>query len=162
MGSLHSSPLDNVTREVVLFCTERNISFIPYHIPGKCNVLADQGFRMEPLGTEWMLDAGVFDSLCHLFSPFLQVDLFATRVTARLPRYVSVCKDSEAFWVDALAPSFNWNRFSSIYAFPPTILLPDIISRVVGYRGTMMPTAPLDLSAVGSDSGPRGSKSLKK
>ena len=81
-------------------------------------------------------------------SPFPQVDLFATRVTARLPCYVSVCEDSEAIQVDALAHTFNWNRFSSIYAFPPTILLLDIISRVVGYRGTMMLIAPLDLSAV--------------
>ena len=81
-------------------------------------------------------------------SPFPQVELFATRVIARLPCYVSVCEDSEAIQVDALAHTFNWNRFSSIYAFPPTILLPDIISRVVGYRGTMMLIAPLDLSAV--------------
>ena len=148
MGSLHSPPLDDVTREVVLFCAERNIFFIPYHIPGKRNVLADQGSRREHLGMEWMVDAGVFDSLCHRLSPFPQIDLFATRVTARLPCYVSVCKDSEVFWVNALVPSFSWNRFSSIYAFPPTILLPDIIRRVVGYRGTMMLIAPLDLSAV--------------
>ena len=58
------------------------------------------------------------------------------------------CARTQSIQVDALAHTFDWNRFSSIYAFPPTILLPDIISRVVGYRGTMMLIAPLDLSAV--------------
>ena len=152
MGSLHSPPLDEVTREVVVFCAERNISFIPYHIPGWRNVLADQGSRMEPLATEWMLDAGVFDSLCDRLSPFPQVDMFATRVTARLPCYVSVCQYPEAFHVNALAHDFNWNCFTSIYAFPPPFLLPRIIDRVVGFRGSMLLIAPLNLTEVWSSS----------
>ena len=43
MGSLHPPPLDKVTKDVVFFCKDRNISFIPYHIPGNRNILADQG-----------------------------------------------------------------------------------------------------------------------
>ena len=43
MGFLHSPPLDKVTRELILFCHQRNISFVPFHISGKINVLADQG-----------------------------------------------------------------------------------------------------------------------
>ena len=88
MGSLHSPPLDKVTREVVLFGLQRNISFVPFHIPGNRNILADQGSSLEPLGPEWMFDPDLFAALCQRILPFPQVDLFATRVTARLPCYI--------------------------------------------------------------------------
>ena len=156
MGSLHSLPLDKVTRDVVFFFKDRNISFIPYHIPGNRNILADQGSRMEPLGTEWMLDPDIFESLCNRILPFPQVDMFATRVTARLPCYISACKDPEAFWDDALALSFNWNHFQSIYAFPPPVILPDICDRICSYRGSMLLIARLALSSVWIAKAPDG------
>ena len=52
MGSLHSPPLDRVIQDLILFCHQRNISFVPVYIPGKLNVLADQGSCLEPLATE--------------------------------------------------------------------------------------------------------------
>ena len=64
MGSLHSPPLDKVTRDLILFCHQRNISFVPAHIPGIQNVLAEQGSRLEPLSTEWMLDSELLESIC--------------------------------------------------------------------------------------------------
>jgi len=148
MGSLHSPPLDEVTRAVVLFCRDWNISFIPYHIPGNRNILADQGSRMEPLGTEWMLDPDIFESLINRITPFPQVDLFATRVTARLPCYISAGIDPEAFSENALALSLNWNQFQSIYAFPPPAMLPDIIGRISNFRGSMLLIAPFALTSV--------------
>ena len=148
MGSLHSPPLDEVTRAVVLFCRDWNISFIPYHIPGNRNILADQGSRMEPLGTEWMLDPDIFESLFNRVTPFPQVDLFATRVTARLPCYISAGIDPEAFSENALALSLNWNQFQSIYAFPPPAMLPDIIGRICNFRGSMLLIAPFALTCL--------------
>ena len=100
LGSLHSPPLDRVTRQLILFCHQRNISFVPVHIQGKMNVLADQGSRLEPLATEWMLDPDLFGSICQRIFPFPQVDLFASRATARLSYYISPCADPEAYRVD--------------------------------------------------------------
>ena len=147
MCSLQSPPLDKVTRELILFCHQRNISFVPFHIPGKMNVLADQGSRLEPLATEWMLDPELFESLCQRILPFPQVDLFATRVTARLPCYISPCRDPEAFRVDALSNSFNWNHIQSIYAFPPPVL-PRLVGRIYNFEGSVILIAPLALSTI--------------
>ena len=148
MGSHHSPPLDSVTRDLISFCHLRNISFVPAHIQGSLNVLADQGSRQVPLATEWMLDPDFFESICLRISPFPQVDLFATRVTARLPYYISPCKDPEAFRVDALGPSFNSNYFQSIYAFPPPVFMPRLVGRICNFEGTMNLIAPLALSTI--------------
>ena len=59
---------------------------MPVLLPGKMIVLADQGSRLEPLATEWMLVPDFFDSICQRISPFSQVDLLSSRVSARLPR----------------------------------------------------------------------------
>ena len=107
MSSLNSPPLDKVTRQLILFCHRRNISFVPVHIQGSLNVLADQGSRQGPLATKWMLDPDLYESICQKNFPFPQVDLFASRATARLSRYVSPCPDPEAYRRDALDSSFN-------------------------------------------------------
>ena len=148
MGSLHSPLLDRVTRELILFCHLRNISFVPVHIQGSLNVLADQGSRQVPLATERMLDPDLFESICLRIFPFPKVDLFSTRTTARLSRYISPCPDPEAYRMDALDLSFNWNHFQSIYAFPPPVIMPKLAGRFRTFRGSMILIAPFVLSAV--------------
>ena len=148
MGSLQSPPMDRVTRQLILFCHQRNISFVPVHIQGKMNVLADQGSRLEPLATEWMLDPDLFGSICQRIFPFPQVDLFASRATARLSYYISPCADPEAYRVDALDRSFNWNHFKSIYAFLPPASMPRLAGRFRSFKGSMVLIAPLALSSV--------------
>ena len=120
---------------------------MPVHIPGSRIVLADQGSRQVLLSTEWMLDPDLFESICQKFFPFPQIDLFATRATARLSCYVSPCPDQEALHEDALDPFFNWNRFQSIYAFPPPALLPMLVGRLRSFKGSMVLIAPLNLTA---------------
>ena len=147
MGSLHSPPLDAVTRDLILFCHRRNISFVPVHIPGKLNVVADQGSRQGPISTEWMLDPESFESICQEFPFFPTVDLFATRATSRLTCYVSPCPDPQAFHQDALDPFLDWNQFPLIYAFPPPGLMPFLFKRIVRFRGAMLLIVPLNLNS---------------
>ena len=71
------------------------------------NILAVQGSRLEPLATEVMHDPDLFEPICRRIFPFPQVDLFATRATARLSRYISPYPDPEAYRVDAMDLSFN-------------------------------------------------------
>ena len=97
--------------------------------------------------TVWMLDLGLFESICQKVFPFPQVDLFATRATARLALYISPDPDPEAFLRDALDPSFNWNLFQSIYAFPPPMIMDQLAGRFDAFLGTMILIAPLILSA---------------
>ena len=145
-SSLHSPRLNAVTRDLILFCHRKNISFVPVHIHGVLNVLADQGSRHLPVSTEWMLDPVSFESICREFSFTPQVDLFATRATCRFACYVSPCPDQEAFHQDALDPSFNWNQFQVIYAFPPPNLMPLIIPKILAFKGAMLLIAPLKLT----------------
>ena len=147
MGPFHSPPLDAATWVLILFCHRQNISFVPVHIPGKLNVVADQGSRQGPISTEWMLDPESFESICQEFPFFPTVDLFATRATSRLTCYVSPCPDPQAFHQDALDPFLDWNQFHSIYAFPPPGFMPFLIQRIVRFRGAMLLIAPLNLNS---------------
>ena len=135
------------TRDMILFCLQKEISFVPVHIPGSRNVLADQGSRQVPLSTEWMLDPDLFESICQKVFPFPQIDLFATRATARLSCYISPCPDPDAYRMDALDPSFDWNLFQSIYAFPPPVIMPRLVGKFRRFRGSMILIAPLVLAA---------------
>ena len=120
MGPFHSPPLDAATWVWILFCHRQNISFVPVHIPGKLNVVADQGSRQGPTSTEWMLDPWSFESICQEFPIFPTVVLFCMRATSRLSCFVSPCPDPQAFYQDALDPFFGLKFFS--LQFMPSLL----------------------------------------
>ena len=147
MGSRHSTLLNDITRAFLLFCIDRSISFVPVHISGCLNVLADQASRRGPISTEWCLDPDTFEWIFRRCPISPEVDLFATRANSRCHRYVSPCPDPRAFHVNALLLSFNWNQFRYIYAFPPPALMEKIIDRICHFKGTMVLIAPMVRSA---------------
>ena len=99
-GTLRSASLNVLTSTILEFCREKGITLIPRHLQGVMNVLADQGSRLKPVATEWMLDQKTFASILAKF-PGLQVDLFATRFNNRLPTFVSPYPDEDAAGCDA-------------------------------------------------------------
>ena len=141
MGSLHSESLNDLLRAFLLLCQEYSITFVPVHISGSLNVLADQGSRNTPISTEWSLDPESFDWIFHQFPFSPQVDLFATRENFQFFPYVSPCPDPDAFFINAL--DLDWNRFQCIYAFPPPVLMDRIIDQICSFQGTMLLIAPL-------------------
>ena len=62
-----------------------------------------------------------------------QVDLFATRYSHKLPKFVSPVPDPQAWQVDAL--SINWEELDA-YAFPPVSLLCKLVTKILdqGFR----------------------------
>ena len=56
MGGTHSRDCNHITRETILWCKERGISFTITHLPGKLNVEADKASREIHDDTEWSLD----------------------------------------------------------------------------------------------------------
>ena len=142
MGSLHSAEISATIRHLLLLCQERNIIFVPVHISGCLNVLADQASRSGPIQTEWCLDPDTFDWIFQECPCSPQVDLFATRANFRFARYVSPCPDPGAFAQDALKEEFDWNQFQCIYAFPPPSMMPHIIDKICSFKGTMVLIAP--------------------
>ena len=97
-----------------------------YFIPGKENVIADAESR-KIRQTEWKLNVNVFNRLQEIRGPFL-LDLFASRISHQLPKYISWLPDPKAWKIDAF--SIDWN-LEGIYCFPPFCLISRILHRVM-------------------------------
>ncbi|XP_060064749.1 uncharacterized protein LOC132545098 [Ylistrum balloti] len=68
--------LNELAKEIWLWCTERNIFISACHIPGVLNVDADYLSRSMQSSGEWSLHPLIFDRICgHFFNP--DVDLFS-------------------------------------------------------------------------------------
>ena len=57
----------------------------------------------------WVLNRAVFRPIYRMFSSPLELDLFASALNFRLPKYCSRCPDALAWNIDAL--SFPWRVF---------------------------------------------------
>ena len=96
------------------------------HVPGRLNIVADQlSRRGQFLQTEWQLHQEAVDLLFHKWGT-PNVDLFATRLNARLPVFVSPVQDPMAWETDAL--SISWENVDG-YAFPPYRILPQVLHK---------------------------------
>ena len=96
------------------------------HLPGKLNTMADQESRLKGDSSEWMLDSVVFRQIMEALGP-CQVDLFASRLSAQLPRYMSWRPDPGSIATDALRQS--WKEIKR-FAFPPFSLIGRCLSKV--------------------------------
>ena len=67
----------------------------------------------------------VFKQICHEW--FTHVDLFATHLNRKVPLYVSLVPDQNAWDIDAL--NINWSGLTA-YAYPPTALLHRVIQKI--------------------------------
>jgi hypothetical protein len=101
-GGTRSPPCLSVTMEIWKFCIAHGIWLSAEHVPGAENVQADflsryiitcvkfsskLGCRSLKDHAEWMLSATVMSSIIAKFHP--TVDLFASTLNHRLPRYVT-------------------------------------------------------------------------
>lgn len=106
------------------------------HVPGKLNTIADRESREFHNTSEWKIDP-------QIISPFLkgcEIDLFASRLTAQLPRYASWRPDPEASHMDAL--TMDWAPLKG-YAFLPFNLIPAVLSKVAQDKADIILVAPL-------------------
>jgi hypothetical protein len=69
------------------------------HIPGHVNVVAHRESRYSNIDTQWKLDGWIFERLCGWFG-VPDIDLFASRINALLPTYVSWKPDPGAKYID--------------------------------------------------------------
>jgi len=138
-GSTRSIPLWSWTLSIARFLDSMNWTLSAVHIKGELNALADSLSRSQPVPAEWMLDTQSFRWVISLGSA-PQVDLMATSLNHRLPLYVSPFLDHQAVAVDAM--SINWNRWNSIYIFPPVKALPMVLSYLPHFKGRVTLIAP--------------------
>ncbi len=96
MGTSHSNDCNSLGKEIWEWCIRRNIWISAAHIPGIANTEADFESHASSLNTEWSLnDACLTQALSQInFDP--EVDLFASRLNAKFPSYVSFRPDPGA------------------------------------------------------------------
>lgn len=111
-GGTHSVPLMSLALEIWTWCLQRNVLISAQHVPGKENTIADLESRTFLDSTDWQLDPTVISA----FLTNCNTDLFASRLTAQLPQYVSWRPDPGAFHIDAL--TLHWKSLMG-YASPP-------------------------------------------
>ncbi|MEL7079268.1 MAG: reverse transcriptase domain-containing protein [Cyanobacteria bacterium J06582_2] len=126
-GGLKSLSLWEIAKDLLLWAERRNIVLRPSFVPGDRNVLADSlSRRGQVLKKEWILDQSVCQRIWALWGhPYW--DLFATKDTCRIPRYVSPVIDPLAAGIDAML--MNWSHKLN-YAFPPFNLIPQILKKL--------------------------------
>ena len=132
--------LHELTMELFAWADERNIYLSAAHIPGVDNVVADAESRVRNMDTEWMLTKSVFARLNDLWGPF-DVDLFASRINAQLPVYVSWRPDPHSCAVDAM--TLNWSDYDIVYLFPPFSMLCRVLRKISEEQVTAVLIAPI-------------------
>jgi len=126
-GGTRSLALYTEARFLLLWCQDHRVHLTPHFFPKHLNVLADlQSRPHQVLSSEWTLQRSVFSRLLTRF-PDMEVDLFATRLNNRLPRFVSPFPDPLA--VDSDALTMSWDGLQA-YAFPPLAILPEVLHKV--------------------------------
>ena len=109
-----------------MWAIEKNIWITAAHIPGIYNVEADEESRVFREDRQWALNPTFFEKLCkRFFTPDL--DLFATRINTKLPRFHSWLPDPEAEVIDTF--SVSWGG-STVYAFPPFCLIGRVLQKI--------------------------------
>ena len=116
---------NRLTRNLWLWCIERNLWFTAAHIPGKLNVIADTESRKTYPDIEWKLDPLVFKKISSFWGK-PSIDLFASRLNFHLRPFVSWKPDPDAFAIDAF--SITW-KDQTFYAFPPFAVINRVLQK---------------------------------
>ena len=138
-GGTRSLSLCTQTLRLFELSTSLGVTLQVCFIAGKRNVLADQLSRKGQIQqSEWMLAPNVFRLILKRY-PALELDLFATRWTHQLPKFVSPFPDDLAWATDAL--SISWDGITA-YAFPPTTLIAQVLDKVQSSEVVLCLVAP--------------------
>ncbi|XP_042315084.1 uncharacterized protein LOC121926295 [Sceloporus undulatus] len=113
--------------QLLLTWSETNLlSLRAEHLQGQLNSKADWLSRTDIDQGEWSLHPEVFQTIVEIFGPPI-MDLFASPINAKTPRFISRFKTQGAEDFDAL--TCRWPE-GLLYAFPPVALLTKLLSKV--------------------------------
>ena len=127
-GGTVSPKLSQLTKDLWLWCMERNILLHAQHLPGILNTIADEESRTWSDRSEWKLSPILFQEINRLLGP-LSTDLFASRLSSQLPVFVRWKPDPLAVATDAFTQ--DWNSLpGKLYANPPWGLIGRVLSLV--------------------------------
>ena len=116
LGETVSPELVDLAKSLWMWCLERNIHITAQHLPGH---IADAESQTMVDWSDWKLNLILFKRIVNLFGP-IEVDLFASRLTAPCPVYFSWWPDPYAAATDAFLQ--DWSQIRG-YANPPWSLI---------------------------------------
>ena len=131
--------LDDIARRIWFWCIKRNIHLSAGHVCGISNEKADKLSRSRNDDIEWALDQNVFEKLLGYY-PDMKMDLFASKLNAKLKTYVSRYPEENSFASDAF--TLSWKGFF-FYIFAPFSLLPRILRKIEEDETEAVLLAPL-------------------
>jgi hypothetical protein len=126
MGGIRSELCNDIVHKIWTWCLDRNIWLSAEHLAGRLNFIADFESGNVNEGLEWGLCPSVFALICQKFG-WPEIDMFASRLNKKLPRFVSWRPDPEAEQVNAFSCSWA-NMF--IYCFPPFSLIARCLKKI--------------------------------
>ena len=127
MGGTKSPVLARLAIDLWEWCLQQKIHVKAQYLPGVLNIRADRESRVMLDLHDWKLDPLVLAELNQLWGP-LEVDLFASRLSTKLPRFYSWRPDPQAEAVDAF--SQDWSSVKG-YAFPPFALIGRCLKQIL-------------------------------
>ncbi|KAJ8930178.1 hypothetical protein NQ314_017042 [Rhamnusium bicolor] len=139
MGSVKYENLNKLVREIWTWCRKRNIYIFASYITSKSNIHADRASRTTHKETEWSLANYAFEEITTTFD-YPDIDLFASRINTKCPKFVSWMRDLEAYKIDAF--TLNWNLFY-FYAFPPFSMVLRVMQKIITDRAEGIVVIPL-------------------
>ncbi|EFN81403.1 hypothetical protein EAI_09447, partial [Harpegnathos saltator] len=131
-GSVQYPLLSDLARDMWKWCEKRHILLFASYIASIDNVIADAESRISDTNTEWSLSEQAFRAVEGVFGPF-DIDLFASIINAKLDLYVSWFPDPGSWAIDAFTLSWQSLYF---YAFPPFIIIPRILRKIIDDEAT--------------------------
>ena len=127
MGGAPSRDLCQLALRMWNWCIDHHITISAEHLPGSQNQVADRESRSKADSSEWALDGHI---LMDKRGP-CTVDLFASRLSAKLPTYYSWRLDPGATAVDALCQPLG---MSIGYAFLPFCLIGRCLAKITSEK----------------------------
>ena len=126
-GGTAFDSLCELTGQLLRWAETHNVLLEARYLPWQSNVLTDLlSHRNQVLAAEWsMLPQVVKKIILTWGSP--TIDLFATRLNAKLPLYWTLIPDPQAVFEDAFR--HPWNHLN-VHAFPPFNLVDRVVARV--------------------------------
>ena len=139
LGGTISPQLNNLAKELWLWCMERSILLKAQHLAGVLNTIADDESRVMKDRTDWKLCPTVFRQINQRWGP-LEVDLFASRLTCQLRQFASWRPDPMAIATDAF--TLDWAELKA-YANPPWNLIGGVLAQTRLQQAELVLVAPV-------------------
>jgi hypothetical protein len=116
----------------------KNVFLQAVYVPGKRNVEADWASRYFNDSSDWKLDPLVFKEISRVVGPF-SIDLFVSHVDCQVQQFFSWLPDPKSQAVNAFLQVWPG---TGAYAFPPFIMIPQVLQEVVNRKCSILLTAP--------------------